>query len=562
MEEGPPSPGEPAADPAPAPGERAAAGAIRIHVEASSAGPSLPGFWRWFGYDEANYTYFRDGARLLEDLTELGPEPIYVRTHNLLTTREGEVDRKWGFTDVYHESAEGRPVFDWTLTDRIFDTFVRLGVKPVVEIGFMPKALSTGPEPYHRDWVATGELWAGWGYPPTDYEKWQHLVESWVDHSIERYGVAEVETWLWEPWNEPNIGYWQGSFEEFLKLYDFSAAAVKSRCPRCRVGGPHTTNPDAAEAGAALRAFLEHCDGGRNAATGETGAPLDFVAFHAKGSPQKIDGHVRMNMAPQLRAVRVGFETVRSFPRFRATPVLLGEFDPEGCAACSVRKHPQYAYRNGALYPAYTVASQVRALELADSLDIELLGILTWGFEFENQPYFDGFRDLATNGIHKPIFNLFQMYSRMPTARRLAVSAPGGLGASDIIARGVAGETADVHALASAGESAIAVLVWHYHDDLLEGPARRVELSVSGVPFHHVVVEHYRIDEATSNAHTAWQRMGSPQAPSAAEYRTLERAAELSRLEPARRLTVESQLTLQLSLPRHAVSLLTIQADR
>jgi xylan 1,4-beta-xylosidase len=138
-----------AAQPAPpaAPAPESHPDTIQIQVDATSALGPFPRVWNWFGYDEANYTYHRDGSQLLDDLAQLDGEPIYVRTHNLLTTREGEVDRKWGFTDVYSEDAEGRPRHDWTLVDRIFDTFVRLGIKPVVEIGFMPKALSTHPDP-------------------------------------------------------------------------------------------------------------------------------------------------------------------------------------------------------------------------------------------------------------------------------------------------------------------------------------------------------------------------------------------------------------------------------
>lgn len=201
-------------------------------------------FWSFFGYDEPNYTYMRDGQKLLNETAQLSPVPVYIRTHNLLTTREGEPDLKWGFTNVYTEDETGKAFYDWTLMDKIMDSFVDRRMRPLVEIGFMPKALSINPEPYQHYWSQNGELWTDWTYPPKDYKKWSELVYQWVLHSIERYGEDEVKTWLWEVWNEPNIGYWSGSFEEYCILYDYAVDAIKRVCPECRVGGPHTTNPE------------------------------------------------------------------------------------------------------------------------------------------------------------------------------------------------------------------------------------------------------------------------------------------------------------------------------
>src|SRR5262249_47117074 len=147
---------------------------------------------------------------------------------------------KWGSTNAYTEDANGKPVYDWTIVDRIFDTYLQNGVRPYVQIGFMPKALSTKPEPYQHHWkpgVQYASILGGWAYPPTDYEKWHELVRQWVLHCVDRYGNAEVEQWYWELWNEPNILYWQGTRDEYLKLYDYTADAVRSALPTARIGG-------------------------------------------------------------------------------------------------------------------------------------------------------------------------------------------------------------------------------------------------------------------------------------------------------------------------------------
>jgi xylan 1,4-beta-xylosidase len=156
-----------------------------------------------------------------------GRTAVYFRTHNLLTSGDGTPALKWGSTNAYREDEKGNPVYDWTILDRIFDTYLQQGLKPYVQIGFMPKDLSTKPLPYQHSWTPTAkydEIFTGWAYPPKDYAKWGELVYQWAKHCVERYGRAEVEQWYWEVWNEANIGYWRGTPEEFRKLHDFAIA--------------------------------------------------------------------------------------------------------------------------------------------------------------------------------------------------------------------------------------------------------------------------------------------------------------------------------------------------
>ena len=541
---------------------------VTIRVDAEKPAGELRPIWRFFGYDEPNFTYMKDGKKLLAELGRLSTrQTVFIRTHNLLTTGDGTPALKWGSTNAYTEDAHGRPVYDWTLVDRIFDTYLERGLKPYVQIGFMPEALSVKPQPYRHDWVPGveyGTIYTGWAYPPTDYARWAELVYRWTQHCVERYGQDETLSWYWEVWNEPDIGYWQGTPEEYHRLYDHAVHAVRRALPGARVGGPETTGPRGQRAAEFLRGFLEHCVRGTNHATGETGSPLDFIAFHAKGAPRFVDGHVQMGLSAQLSDVDRGFEIVASFPEFRNTPIIIGECDPDGCAACSARIYPQNDYRNGTLFASYTAASFARIQDLADKRGVNLEGALTWAFEFEDQPFFAGFRVLASNGIDLPVLNVFRMFGRMG-GRRISVESSADTGAEALRREGVRGAAPDVSALASLDGKTLYVLLWHYHDDALPGPDAAVTLTLSGVPFADgaaAKLEHYRIDEENSNAFRAWTRMGSPQSPTPEQYARLEEAGRLAPLGEPEVVRVEDrQAIVWLTLPRQAVSLLVFAGE-
>ena len=220
--------------------------------------------------------------------------------------------------------SDGNPVYSWAILDRIFDTYVDLGLTPFVQVGFMPEALSVGPPPYRHDFPR-GAITTGWAFPPRDYDRWAGLIEAWTVHLTERYGRDAVALWPFEVWNEPDGLYWRGSSEEFCRLFDVTAAAIRRVLPEARVGGPHTCGPTSVAAARFLREFLGHCARGRNHVSGGTGTRLDFIAFHAKGKPVVADSHVRMGLARQLNDIATGLDIVREFPEYRATPVILGE---------------------------------------------------------------------------------------------------------------------------------------------------------------------------------------------------------------------------------------------
>ncbi|MBN2772728.1 MAG: hypothetical protein JXR31_00675 [Prolixibacteraceae bacterium] len=378
-----------------------------------------------------------------------------------------------------------------------------------------------------------------------------------VLHEIEVHGKEEIKKWIWEIWNEPDIGYWSGTFDEYCKLYDYGVDAIKRACPECTVGGPHTTGPAGKSGREFLYGFLEHCVNGTNYVNGKKGSPLDYIAFHAKGNPVMIDGHIRMNMGTQLKDIAEGFKAVKSFPELKDLPIIIGECDPEGCAACSWKRDPKYGYRNGTVYPSYTASSFAKIFELADEYQVNLKGALTWAFEFEGQEWFAGFRELASNGVDKPVMNVFRMFGMMHGQRVLVKgnSYP----AQTVIERGIR-ERADINAMACADKNEMTIMVWNYHDDDIPGESDLVELDIRNIPEGPVLMNHYRVDRELSNSYTGWQRLGAPQQPTEEEYQRVEDAGHLKMLTSPQWISSKNDGThIKFLLPRQGVSLIKLE---
>ncbi len=522
-------------------------------------GPYKP-IWSYFGYDEANFTTMKDGKKLLSELSHISDAPVYVRMHNLLTSGDGKADLKWSSTNAYTEDANGNPVYSWQIVDSIFDVLIKRGLRPIAEIGFMPEALSIKPKPYRHHWrpgVPYDSIYTGWAYPPKDYKKWSELIYQWVKHCIERYGEPEVKTWYWEVWNEPNISYWKGTMDQYFTLYDYTVDAVRRALPGAKVGGPTSTGPRWDKAGNFLKEFLQHCVDGKNDATGEKGAPLDYITFHAKGSPSVVNNHVQMNMAVQLQDVAKGFEIINSFPSLKNLPVIIGEFDPEGCAACSVDYSPQNAYRNGTMYSSYTAASFAQLYAMEKKYNVNLTGAVSWSFEFENEPWFAGFRDLATNGVDKPVLNVFRMFGMMK-GNMLSINNSNKISLQAITDSSVRNKPY-VDALATADAHNMYVMLWNYHDDENRKIDAEINLLLQGLPSKSITLNSYIVDENHSNAYAVWRKMGSPQQVSKKQFNELQRSGQLQKNVSDKKLkATNAALNYHLILPRQAVVLLKL----
>jgi xylan 1,4-beta-xylosidase len=534
---------------------------VAINVDLSKTQGSYKPIYSWFGYDESNYTTMKYGKLLLRELHDLSPAPVYIRAHHLLTSGNGVAELKWSSSNVFSLDRNGKPVYDFTITDQTFDAYRAAGVRPMVELGFMPEDLAAtvpGITEYQLHYPKP-TMGGSVNNPPKDYKMWGELARKYTEHLVQRYGREEVSTWYFEVWNEPDIVYWHGTEADYFKLYDYAVAGVRSALPGAIVGGPATTGPASEKASAFLNDFLKHCLNDKSSADGKA-IPLDFISFHPKGSPVLVDGHVRMGLSHELKAVETGFQIVAKYPKFSHLPIILSEADPEGCAGCSMKVNPANAYRNGPLYASYTAAAMKAMFDLQDISKVNLLSMLSWSFEFEGKDYFEGFRTLATNGVDKPILNLFRM-SGLMSGDRVATSSTSEVPLNDLVTKGVR-QNPDIDAFATKANHEASVMLWNYHDDDVPAPSASVQVAISGIPagVNKVLLEHYRIDETHSNSYTVWKAMGSPQSPTPEQYAQLQAAGQLELLSSPLWIDVSNgKITIPTNLPSQATSLMHLK---
>jgi len=540
----------------------------RVRVDAGKWLGELPHNWNFIGYDEINYTYTPEGQALLTKFMCMQEKPYYIRAHHLLCTGNCHGYYKWGSTNVYLEDDAGRPVHDWTFTDLILDTILKHRCKPFVELGFMPQHLAdTERCDFAEDSGSPANYRAfGWACPPKDYEKWYDLILNLVRRCVDRYGAEEVETWYWELWNEPDLDYyWKGSVEEYTRLYDFTTAAVKTACPGARVGGPATTNPLYGRRSAQfLDQFLDHCANETNFCTGKRGAPLDFISFHVKGGGYRADPRHRKQPPPSVKRVlsctRTGHEIICRYPAFSDLECVLSEIDPDGWAAGGAWDNANLNFRNTEYYPSFVAAAfdKVGRYARQSGWDLKLL---TWAFMFVGERCFEGTRAFSTQGIDKPILNLFRMYAHMGGQELHFESTV----ARDPMADDDlwdCGEGPDISGFATlSGSSSLEVLLYNHHDDWDMGGEYVIELDIENLPFGKktLVLRHYRIDHSHSNAYGEWVRQGRPMYPAPGQRAVIRSREGLELLEPPREITLhEGKVTLCFTLPVHGISLLTI----
>ena len=543
-----------------------------VRVDAGALLGPIRRIWTSFGYDEINWTSTPTGKRHLKTIAEFGERPYFVRSHYIFNSGIGWSLPHWGAGNVYHEDAAGRPFYDFSIADQVYDAVVQAGHRPLVELAFTPRALvPEGAEknfPFEPSPTQWSPYEAGlWAMPPKDYEKWGGLVRALVEHCVSRYGAAHVRGWLWELWNEPDIFYWRGTPEQFYALYDATAAAVKAALAGAAVGGPTTTGDlgPGRRGNEILRGFLAHC--------ARTGAPLDFVSFHTKGgrfTPWRVYGPLggpaptreSPSSLKMLREVRAALDAVAAHPKFRDLPCIVDECDASVPAHWGVYDNANFAYRNTEYFPVFQCKLMKKLLDLDSRGGARVHQATTWSFYFEGERFFEGTRSLFTaQGIQKPVLNAYRMLSRLGETR-LAVESTAAW-SLDRLDENVAGMSEEVDALATTGRDGVSVLVWRHADDQYATDARAtaVTLRLEHLPFSGGArVSHWRIDGAHSNSHSVWRALGAPQDPSESELRAIQERQELERLEPDQAVTVrDGILTLPIALPLPSVSLLEIR---
>ena len=527
-----------------------------IHVDATRRSP-LRRIWRYIGYDEPNYTYTPNGHALLAKVAQMSDGPYFVRCHFLLCSGDGTPSLKWGSTNVYTEDEAGASVYDWTLIDKILDSYIDLGLIPFVELGFTPAALTTAPaetpyaDPRH----------GGWRYPPRDYGRWLELVRNLAAHCRDRYGLAEVSKWYWELWNEPDIFYWTGTVDEYCRLYDYTVAGLEAALPQARMGGPATTSSHTRpESSAFLRAFLAHVTRGTNHLTGRTGTRLDFVSYHAKGGSFGRDpqaGKATPSLFTLLANVEAGLVVLGDFPELGKIEVILSECDTDGWAAGTIHDNPNLFYRNTEYYASFVAAAVSGLIDRAAAHGARIDGMLTWAFLFEDRDYFEGFRTLSTNGIDKPVLNVFRLLAKLG-GTRLALTSDR---AVDPVARGRADhadEPPAIDGLATMDAAGgLQLFLSSHHDDWDVTTATSLDIYVAGAP----AGQSYRVAQSlvaagSSNAYTAWDAMGRPQAPTPAQRAALLHAARLETVAVGEVTAGDDGLVFAVTLPSHCACLL------
>ena len=542
----------------------------RIQVDAGNQQGELAHNWTYIGFDECNYTYIPESLELLAKFQQFQEQPYYLRTHHLFCTGNCHGFYKWGSTNVYMEDEQGSPVYNWKYIDLIFDTILQYGCKPFVELGFMPQDLV---DPHYLDKFLKATGFAndyksyqqhGWACPPKDYDKWYGLIYAFVTHCLERYGAAELLTWYFELWNEPDIRYWQGSFDDFNKLYDYTAAAVKAACPQARVGGPGVTNPAYEKnSGKMMAYFFDHTRNGVNYATGMTGTPVDFTSFHVKGGGYPMNLKAGKAEPPSVRrimeGIQVGYEILREYG-YENLECILTEIDPDGWAAGGAYDNPNLNFRNTEYYPSFVADAFDKASKFAKTRAWDLR-FLSWAYLFPGERAFEGTRVFSTQGIDKPVLNLFRMYARMG---RKQIALQSSAEKDPLLYMDMIGsnETADISGFASlADDQRVDILIYNHHDnwDLVEDWLVEVELRNLPVDAQRYTLSHYRIDAVHSNAYAEWLNQGQPMYPDAAQKQAIQARAGLELLAPPEIITTNAgKLSISFSLPVHGISLLSL----
>ncbi|HTX00123.1 MAG TPA: hypothetical protein VMD59_15170 [Acidimicrobiales bacterium] len=553
--------------------------AVEIAVEAQRCLGELRRPWRSVGFDEINWTYTPTGQGLLALLGALGEGPYLVRSHYMFCSGSGFGLPHWGAGNVYHEHPDGSFSADFQILDRVYDAVTGAGHHPIVELGFTPIEL-VPPDALSRfafqpgSPTQYGAYEAGlWSFPPRDLGRWSELVRATVEHCLRRYGPARLAEWRFECWNEPDIGYWRGSTEEYCQLYEATATAVRAAFPAALVGGPATTGDlvraDGSEGSgpAFLDAFLDYCAANRT--------PLDFVSFHSKGSMfRPFRTYLPAGAAPPggespstskvLREVAHGLEAVaRRHAELGELPCLVDECDPSVPAHFGRFDNPSFGFRNSEYYAVFQCNMMKKLLDLEQRSGVSIEGATAWAFYFEGERCFEGTRSLLTyGGLEKPVLNAYRMLARLGRWR-LAASSSAATALTSLLAGAEAGDDGDeVDVLAARGEDGgHQVLVWRHADDQFveDREGRRISVRVLGLPEGVWTVRQWRIDDAHSNAFRRWVELGSPDYPDPEQLDALRARASLERCSADLEVASEhGELALEVVLGLPAVALVEL----
>ena len=471
-----------------------------LTIDGAAAAHPFPHFWeQMFGSGRANLALresYRDDLRSVKQITGFS----YVRFHAILMDENG----------VYSEDAQGRPVYNFSYVDQIYDGLLHDGVRPFVELSFMPRQLAAR-EVFMSFWYKPNVA------PPKDWSKWDDLIYQFTKHLVDRYGIDEVATWYFEVWNEPNLDFWAGDPKQatYFELYDHSAINIKRVSQRLRVGGPATAQAAWADA------FIKHC--------ADNHVPVDFVSTHVYGNDSAHDVFGTEETIPRdqmvCRAVKKVHEQIKASP-LPDLPLIWSEFN------ASYKAEPEVT---DALYMGPWLANTIRT---CDGL-VEVMSYWTFSDVFEEQgvvkqPFYGGFGLLAVGGIPKPAYNAFKLLHRLGE-ERLALDSESAL-------------------LTRRKDGTLVVALWNLFPPGQSGPPRIMTLQVKdGARARRAYIS--RVDPSDGDVLPAYEKMGAPPYPTAAQLETLRKAAEI----PAPEVQKLNHGALTVTIPPDGLALIELR---
>jgi xylan 1,4-beta-xylosidase len=459
-----------------------------IFIDASAPAHPFPHFWEtMFGSGRAILSLRESYRHDLEEVKQItGVE--YVRFHAIFHDEVG----------VYDEDAQGNPVYNFSYVDQIYDGLLAHGVRPFVELSFMPKKLAAH-DVLHAFWYKQNIS------PPKDYAKWDAFITRFVQHLVERYGLSEISQWYFEVWNEPNLDFWAGDPRQatYWELYDHTARAIKAVNSGLRVGGPATAQAAWADA------FIKHC--------ADQNVPVDFVSSHVYGNDKSEDVFGTSEKIPRnqmvCRAIKKVHDQIKASAR-PDLPLIWSEYN------ASYMNEPTVT---DTVYMGPWMADTIRQ---CDGL-VDMMSYWTFSDVFEEQgvvkqPFYGGFGLLAEDGIPKPAFAAFELLHHLGS-ERLALDS-------------------DTALVTRQKDGSLVVAVWNYAPQESPGDPKTVTLQFKGIKVHHASIS--RVDGEHGDVHAAYEKMGSPRYPTAAQITALRKAAQLP--PPEARDLRNGELTVKL----------------
>jgi xylan 1,4-beta-xylosidase len=469
-----------------------------IVVDGNAPAHPFPHFWEeMFGSGRAILSLRDNYRRDLRDVKHI-TNFEYIRFHAIFHDEVG----------VYDEDAQGNPIYNFSYVDQIYDGLLANGVKPFVELSFMPNKLAAR-NVLHAFWYKQNIS------PPKDYAKWDGLITAFAKHLIDRYGIAEVSQWYFEVWNEPNLDFWAGEpkQETYWELYDHTVRALKAVDQRLIVGGPSTAQS------AWVDAFIQHCAANH--------VPVDFVSTHVYGDDpvDKVLGTNEPVSRDKLvcRAVNKVSQQIKSsaMPRL---PLIYSEYN------ASFSNNPDIT---DSTFEGPWLADTIRQ---CDGLT-QMMSYWDFSDVFEEQgvikqPFYGGFGIVAVDDIPKPAFNAFEVLHKLGDQRIKLDS--------------------DIALVTRKSDGTIVLAVWNYAPPGDTGAAKTISLRFKNISAKQALIS--RVDHEHGDVRVAYQKMGSPRYPTPAQIQELQRAAQL----PAPELQEVTNGELMVTLPPQGLAVIEL----